>query len=57
MVALSNAWQTVIGFLVIALLFPWAGCLEFHKQRRAETLTKAGTKSVKPPFPTTPATA
>jgi hypothetical protein len=57
MVALSNAWQTVIGFWVIALLFPWAGWLEFCQQRRAETLTKAATKSVKPPFPTTPAAA
>jgi hypothetical protein len=57
MVVLPNAWQTVIGFLVIALLFPWAGWLEFRQRRRAEAMIKSGAKSVKPPFPTTPAAA
>jgi hypothetical protein len=57
MVELSNAWQTVVGFLVIALLFPWAGWLEFRQRRRAEAMIKPGVKSVKPPFPTTPAAA
>lgn len=33
MLALSNAWQIVVGTLVIALLFPWATLLERYKCR------------------------
>jgi hypothetical protein len=57
MLALPNAWQTVIGFLVIALLFPWAGLLEYNKRRRAKAATKSSARNIKPSFPTTPATA
>src|SRR5579859_116548 len=53
----ANAWQTVIGILVIALLFPWAGGWEYHKRRHAETAAAAAAKNIKSPFPTTPATA
>ncbi|HKW29684.1 MAG TPA: OpgC domain-containing protein [Verrucomicrobiae bacterium] len=53
----ASAWQTVIGFLVIALLLPWAGSLEYHKRRRGVTAATAAVKNVKPSFPTTPATA
>ncbi len=56
MLMLSSAWQTVIGFLVIALLFPWAGCLEHLKRRRAVAAAKTSTPNVKPSFPPTPAT-
>lgn len=34
MLALSNAWQTVVGGLVIALLFPWAAFLDYHQRRK-----------------------
>jgi hypothetical protein len=57
MLTLSNAWQTGIGFLVIALLFPWAGLLEYNRRRRAETAARAGAKRVKASFPPTPAAA
>ncbi|HLX94661.1 MAG TPA: OpgC domain-containing protein [Verrucomicrobiae bacterium] len=56
MVMLSSAWQTIIGLLVIALLFPWAGCLEYLKRRRAVAAIKTGVPNVKPSLPTTPAT-
>jgi len=52
----SNAWQTAIGFLVIALLFPWAVFLEYIKRRRAG-IAAVTAKSIKPSFPPTPATA
>ena len=32
MLALSNALQTIVGFLVIALLFPWAAWLDYYKR-------------------------
>ncbi len=57
MFAPANAWQTAIGFWVMALLFPWAGSWEYIKRRRAEIAATAADKKVKPPFPTTPATA
>jgi hypothetical protein len=56
MLMLPSAWQTVIGALVIALLFPWAGCLEYFKRRRAVAAAKTSTPNVKPSFPPTPAT-
>ena len=31
MLALSNAWQVIVGLLVIALLFPWAVFLDHYK--------------------------
>ena len=40
MLALPNAWQTGVGILVIALLFPWAGILEYHKNRRMQDAYK-----------------
>jgi len=57
MLALSNTWQTIVGFLVIAVLFPWAGCLEYSKRRRAVTVTKTGAPNVKSSSPLTPASA
>jgi hypothetical protein len=56
MVMLSSAWQTVIGVLVIGLLFPWAGCLEYLKRRQAEATAKTSAPNVKPSLPPTPAT-
>jgi hypothetical protein len=55
--ALSSAWQTVVGFAVIALLFSWAGLLEFSRCRREDIATRLRARSIKPSFPTTPATA
>jgi hypothetical protein len=52
----SNPVQTVIGLLVIALLFVWAAAWEYRKRRRAE-MAAAKRSAIKPPFPTTPATA
>lgn len=57
MLAFSGAWQTVIGLLVIALLFPWAAGLEFNRRRRTEAAAKTGAPNVKPSLPTTPAAA
>jgi hypothetical protein len=57
MFALSNSWQTIIGLLVIVLLFPWAGCLDFYKRRHAGTAAAAMAKNIKPSLPTTPAAA
>jgi hypothetical protein len=57
MLAAPNAWQTVIGLAVIALLFVWAAGWERNKRRRAGILTALAAKNVKPSFPTTPATA
>jgi len=57
MLALSNTWQTMIGFLVIAALFPWAGCLEYNKRRNAVTVDQTGAPNVKPSSPLTPANA
>ncbi len=53
----SNPWQTVIGLLVIALLFVWAAGWEYRKRRRAEARGGQAARGVKPSFPTTPATA
>jgi hypothetical protein len=53
----SNAVQTAIGLLVIALLFVWAAGWERRKRRRAEAALAAGVPAVKPLSPTTPATA
>lgn len=57
MVALSDAGQASIGLLVIALLFPWAGCLDYVSRRRNQASARVATKRVKASFPTTPATA
>jgi hypothetical protein len=57
MFTLSDAWQTVIGFGVIALLFTWAGLLEYNRRRREENIMRLRTRNLKPSFPTTPATA
>jgi hypothetical protein len=53
----SNAVQTVIGLLVIALLFVWAAWWERRKRRRAEATVAASLPAVKPSSPTAPATA
>jgi hypothetical protein len=53
----SNAMQTAIGLLVIALLFVWAAGWEHCKRRRSEGTVAAGLPAVKPSSPTTPATA
>ena len=57
MLAAPNAWQTVIGLLVVVLLFAWAAGWEYFKRRRAKTTAAVAAKHVKPAFPTTPATA
>ncbi len=57
MFTLPGAWQMVIGFAVIALLFPWAGWFEYQRSRREETAVKLHSRKIKPSFPTTPATA
>jgi hypothetical protein len=57
MFALPDAWQTVIGFAVIGLLFPWAGLLEYNRRRREKTALPLQGRNVKPSLPTTPATA
>ena len=57
MLVLSDTWQTLIGLLVIAVLFPWAGCLEYSKRRNAATAAKTGAPNVKPSSPLTPANA
>lgn len=57
MFAFSNSWQTIIGLLVIALLFPWAGCLDYYQRRRAGTAVVATAKKIKSSLPTTPAAA
>jgi hypothetical protein len=57
MLAPSNLWQIGIGLLVIALLFPWAGCLDFHQRRRAGAAMAATAKKIKSSLPTTPAAA
>lgn len=56
MLALSNAWQTVVGWLVIALLFPWAAWLDYRRRRRAANLTKPGIPEAGPAWPMTSAT-
>ncbi|HXR46538.1 MAG TPA: OpgC domain-containing protein [Candidatus Limnocylindrales bacterium] len=53
----SNTVQTVIGLLVIALLFVWAAGWEYFKGRRARITAALAAKNVKSSFPTTPATA
>jgi hypothetical protein len=57
MFTLPDAWQMVIGFAVIALLFPWAGWFEYQRRRREQTAVKLRARKIKPSFPTTPATA
>ena len=52
----SNTWQTIIGLLVIALLFVWAAGWEHRKQQRARAMA-AAVKGVKSSFPPAPATA
>ena len=56
MFMMSNAMQTVIGLMVIALLFVWAGGLEYRKCRQAKTAA-ADLPAVKSSSPTTPADA
>jgi hypothetical protein len=51
----SDAMQTVIGLTVIALLFVWAGCLEYHQHRQLKTTSAADPSAVKSSSPTTPA--
>ncbi len=53
----SDAVQTAIGLLVIALLFAWAAGWEHRKRRRAEVAVAAGLPTIKPSSPTAPATA
>jgi hypothetical protein len=57
MFTLPDAWQTVIGFMVIALLFPWAGLFEYKRRRREETARRLRPPTVKSSLPTTPAAA
>ncbi len=57
MLMLSDAMQTAIGLTVIALLFVWAACLEYHRHRQAKTAATVGLPAVKPSSPTTPANA
>jgi len=57
MLTLPVATQTAIGLAVIALLFVWAGCLEYRKCQQAKTSAAAGLPVVKSSSPTTPATA
>ena len=56
MFMMSNAMQTVIGLMVIALLFVWAGGLEYRKCRQAKTAV-ADLPAAKSSSPTTPADA
>lgn len=56
MLPLPDAVQTAIGLAVIALLFVWAGCLEYHKRRQLESAALAGLPAVKSSSPRTPAT-
>jgi hypothetical protein len=51
MLALSNARQTVIGLLVVGLLFPWAAFLEFLKIRRAKIAVNNSSPTVKKTLP------
>jgi len=53
----SDPWQTIIGLLVIALLFVWAAGWEYNKRRRARIAMATAAKGVKSSFPPTPATA
>jgi len=53
----SNAVQTAIGLLVIALLFVWAAWWEHRKRRRTEATVTTGLPAVKPSSSTAPATA
>lgn len=57
MLAVPNAWQTIIGFAVIALLFPWATLLEYRRRRREKAAVKFRANKIRPSLPTTPATA
>jgi hypothetical protein len=54
---LPDAWQTVIGLAIIALLFPWAGLLEYKRRQREETVRRLRDPRVKSSLPTTPAAA
>jgi hypothetical protein len=53
----SEAMRTVIGLMVIALLFVWAGGLEYHKRQQAKTAAAVGLPATKSSSPTTPADA
>jgi len=55
MFALSNTAQTIIGLLVIALLFPWAAWLDHNSRRAAQTAKSPTNVPVKPSFPPMPA--
>lgn len=57
MYTFSNAWQTTIGFVVIALLFPCAGLFEYNRRQRKAMATRLRGSPVKSSLPTTPATA
>lgn len=54
MLALSNARQIEVGWLVIALLFPWAGLLDWRQRRRIAM--KSCPQNHPPRFPVTSAT-
>lgn len=51
MLPLADVWQITISLLVIALLFPWAGFLEWYKRKRNQTALAVPFKNIKPPFP------
>lgn len=55
MLALANAWQTLVGLGVIALLFPWAAFLEHRRRRRTDAVAK--TENAKCPLPAPPTVA
>ncbi|MGB7767327.1 MAG: OpgC domain-containing protein [Verrucomicrobiia bacterium] len=57
MFALSDTAQTMIGLLVIALLFPWAAWLDYNSRRAAQIPKPPPNVPVKPSLPTTPAAA
>ncbi|MGA3283683.1 MAG: OpgC domain-containing protein [Verrucomicrobiota bacterium] len=56
MLPLSDAMQTAIGLMVIALLFMWAACLQYHKRRQLKTAA-VGLPALKSSSPLTPVNA
>lgn len=57
MFGLSNAPQTGIGLLVIALLFAWAAWWDIYERRRVRAGVSSSLSAVKPPSPPIPAEA
>lgn len=54
---LSDAMQTVIGLMVIVLLFVWAACLDYHKRQQAKTAAATALRAIKSSSLTTSANA